>query len=226
MKTKVIVVTGGVYSSLGKGIIASSLGCILKHGNFTVAMLKLDPYLNTDPGLLSPFQHGEVFITEDGQKADLDLGHYERFTGQNLNGASTTTSGKLYTELLKEEQTNKFDGATIQIIPHLTNKIIEKIEYAIKKNKQPDFLVIEIGGTVGDIEGLPFIEALRIYQARHQNVLFVHCSPLFQLSANDEIKTKPTQHSIKNIRNLGITPHILILRYKEMISKHEKNKLS
>lgn len=226
MKTKIIVITGGVYSSLGKGIVASSIGCILKHGGFNLSMLKLDPYLNTDPGLLSPLQHGEVFITQDGQKADLDLGHYERFTGLNLSDASTTTSGKLYTELLEDEKNEKFNGATIQIVPHFTNKIIEKINYAIEKNNFPDFLVIEIGGTVGDIESLPFIEALRIYHARNNNVLFIHCSPLFQLSANDELKTKPTQHSIKNLRNLGIVPHILILRYKELISDNDKNKLS
>lgn len=226
MKTKIIVITGGVYSSLGKGIVASSIGCILKHGGFNLSMLKLDPYLNTDPGLLSPLQHGEVFITQDGQKADLDLGHYERFTGLNLSDASTTTSGKLYTELLEDEKNDKFNGATIQIVPHFTSKIIEKINYAIEKNNFPDFLVIEIGGTVGDIESLPFIEALRIYHARNNNVLFIHCSPLFQLSANDELKTKPTQHSIKNLRNLGIVPHILILRYKELISNNDKNKLS
>ncbi|MGL4948095.1 MAG: CTP synthase [Mycoplasma sp.] len=226
MKTKIIVVTGGVYSSLGKGIVASSIGCILKHGGFSVAMLKFDPYLNTDPGLLNPLQHGEVFITEDGQKADLDLGHYERFTGLNVTDASTWTSGKLYTELLREELEGKFDGATVQVVPHFTGKIIEKIHYAVEKNNNPDFLVIEIGGTVGDIEGLPFIEALRIFNAKNNNILFVHCSPLFQLSANDEIKTKPTQGSIKSLRNLGINPAFLVLRYKEIINEYDKNKLS
>lgn len=227
MKTKVIVVTGGVYSSLGKGIVASSIGCILIHGGFKVGMLKLDPYLNTDPGLLSPFQHGEVFITVDGQKTDLDLGHYERFTGLNLTNAATTTSGKLYTELLREELENKFDGATIQVVPHFTNKIIEKIEKSIAALNNPDFLIIEIGGTIGDIEGLPFIEALRIYNARiNNNTLFVHCSPLFQLNANDELKTKPTQHSIKSIRNLGISPQMLVLRFKDDINDHDRLKLS
>ncbi|MGL4951497.1 MAG: CTP synthase [Mycoplasma sp.] len=226
MKTKIIVVTGGVYSSLGKGIIASSLGCILKHGGFSVAMLKLDPYLNTDPGLLNPLQHGEVFITEDGQKADLDLGHYERFTGLNLTSAATWTSGKLYTELLRDELEGKYDGATVQVVPHFTGKIIEKIEYAVSSSNDPDFLVIEIGGTVGDIEGLPYIEALRIFHAKNNNVLFVHCSPLFQLSANDEVKTKPTQNSVKSLRNLGITPSFLVLRYKDMISDYDKTKLS
>ncbi|MGL4950483.1 MAG: CTP synthase [Mycoplasma sp.] len=226
MKTKVIVVTGGVYSSLGKGIIASSLGCILKHGGFSVTMLKLDPYLNTDPGLLNPLQHGEVFITEDGQKADLDLGHYERFTGLNLTKAATWTSGKLYTELLREELEGKYDGATVQVVPHFTGKIIEKLNFAIEQANNPDFLVVEIGGTVGDIEGLPYIEALRLFNAKNNNVLFLHCSPLFQLSANDEIKTKPTQHSVKSLRNLGINPAFLVLRYKEIIDDYDKNKLS
>ncbi len=226
MKTKIIVVTGGVYSSLGKGIVASSIGCILKHGNFKIAMLKLDPYLNTDPGLLNPLQHGEVFITEDGQKTDLDLGHYERFTGLNLTKAATQTGGKLYTEILNDEKLGKYNGATIQIIPHLTNKIMEKIDYAIKSNNNPDFLIIEIGGTAGDIESLAFMEAVRLYNVNHKNVMFVHCSPLFQLSANDEIKTKPTQHSVKTIRNLGINPNMLILRFKELIGTHDKEKLS
>lgn len=226
MKTKIIVITGGVYSSLGKGIVASSIGCILKHGGFKIAMLKLDPYLNTDPGLLSPIQHGEVFITEDGQKTDLDLGHYERFTGINLTRAATQTGGKLYTEILNEEKQGKFNGATIQVIPHLTNKIMQKIDYAIKKSNHPDFLIVEIGGTVGDIESLSFIEAMRLYNVKHNNVLFVHCSPLFQLNANDEIKTKPTQHSVKNLRNLGIHPHILVLRFSHLISEKDKQKLS
>lgn len=226
MKTNIIVVTGGVYSSLGKGIIASSIGCILKHGKYKIAMLKLDPYLNTDPGLLSPIQHGEVFITEDGQKTDLDLGHYERFTGLNLTKASTQTGGKLYSELLSDEKKGKFGGATIQVIPHLTDKIMQKIDYAIKSYNQPDFLIIEIGGTIGDIEGLSFIEALRLYNAKNKNVLFIHCSPLFRLSANDEIKTKPTQHSIKNLRNLGINPHILVLRFSDLIGNNDKEKLS
>ncbi len=226
MKTKIIVVTGGVYSSLGKGIVASSIGCILKHGNFKIAMLKLDPYLNTDPGLLNPLQHGEVFITEDGQKTDLDLGHYERFTGLNLTKAATQTGGKLYTEILNDEKLGKYNGATIQIIPHLTNKIMEKIDFAIKSNNNPDFLIIEIGGTAGDIESLAFMEAVRLYNVKNKNVMFVHCSPLFQLSANGEIKTKPAQHSVKTVRNLGINPNMLILRFKDLIGKHEKEKLS
>ncbi len=226
MKTKIIVVTGGVYSSLGKGIVASSIGCILKHGNFSIAMLKLDPYLNTDPGLLNPLQHGEVFLTDDGQKTDLDLGHYERFTGLNLTKHSTQTGGKLYREIFEDEMQNKYHGATIQIIPHLTNKIIEKIKLAIKAYHQPDFLIIEIGGTAGDIESLAFMEAVRLYHTSYKNVMFVHCSPLFQLSANDEIKTKPTQQSVKILRNLGINPNMLILRFKDLISQEDKEKLS
>ena len=226
MKTKVIVITGGVYSSLGKGIVASSIGCILKHGNFSISMLKLDPYLNTDPGLLNPLQHGEVFITEDGQKTDLDLGHYERFTGLNLTQYATQTGGRLYREIFEDEMNNKYHGATIQIVPHLTNKICDKINAAIKANHNPDFLIIEIGGTAGDIESLAFMEAVRQYHATYKNVMFVHCSPLFQLSANDEVKTKPTQHSVQTLRNLGISPNMLILRYKDLIDPSAKEKLS
>ena len=225
MKTKIIVITGGVYSSLGKGIIASSIGCILKHGNFKISILKLDPYLNTNPGLLNPLQHGEVFITNDGCTTDLDLGHYERFICNDLNCTSTQTGGKLYLELLNDEKNNKYNGETIQIVPHLTNKIQKKINKAIGVSR-PDFLIIEIGGTVGDIESLAFIEALRIYNAKNKNVLFIHCSPLLQISSNDEIKTKPTQHSIKTLRNLGINPSILVLRYNELILDSDRDKIS
>ncbi len=224
MKTKIIVVTGGVYSSLGKGIVASSIGCILKHGQFSIAMLKLDPYLNTDPGLLNPLQH--VFLTEDGQKTDLDLGHYERFTGLNMTQFSTQTGGQLYREIYEDEMHNKYHGATIQIVPHFTNKIIEKIHQAIKAYQHPDFLIIEIGGTAGDIESLAFMEAVRLFHTTYKNVMFVHCSPLFQLSANDEIKTKPTQQSVKILRNLGINPNMLILRFQNLISEEDKKKLA
>lgn len=227
MKTKVIVITGGVYSSLGKGIIASSIGCILTNSNFKVSMLKLDPYLNIKPGLLSPYQHGEVFVTQDGAETDLDLGHYERFTGNNLTKYSTTSAGSIYYEVLNEELTGKYNGSTIQVIPHITNKIQDKIKLIISKTK-PDFLIIEIGGTIGDIEQLAFIEALRIFATNYgkENILFIHSSPLFQLSANNEIKTKPTQHSMRTIRNEGINPSFLILRNKELLSNDDINKLS
>lgn len=226
MRTNIIVITGGVYSSLGKGIIASSIGCILKSANYKVSMLKLDPYLNAFPGKLSPYQHGEVFITTDGCEADLDLGHYERFTQVNQTQYSTTTSGKIYKEILEDEQKDRYDGKTIQVVPHVTNKIIAKVEQAIK-NVYPDFLIIEIGGTIGDIESLPYIEALRIYNLQTQHkILFVHAAPLLQLEANNELKTKPTQHSIKLLRNLGINPSLLVLRNKTLLAKEDKEKLS
>lgn len=227
MACKIIVVTGGVYSSLGKGIIASSIGCILKNANYKICMMKLDPYLNINPGTLSPYQHGEVFVTDDGCETDLDLGHYERFTNSNLTHNSSITSGKIYFNVLSKERTGFYNGKTVQVIPHITGEIQEKI-YSLIKETKPDFLIIEIGGTIGDIESLPFIESLRILSNDYgrDNILFVHASPLFQLSTTNELKTKPTQHSIKNLRNLGIFPKILVLRNNEIISKEDKEKIS
>ncbi len=227
MKTKIIVVTGGVYSSLGKGIVASSIGRILKEYGYKISMQKLDPYLNVDPGTLSPYQHGEVFVTKDGAETDLDLGHYERFVDNELSKYSSITSGRIYYEVLNQEREGKFGGKTVQVIPHITQQIQSKIK-AIIKNDKPDFLIIEIGGTIGDIESLPFIEALRSFSGIYsrKNILFTHCAPLIKIEVNGEIKTKPTQYSIKNLMNLGIHPDILVLRTSEISSKEIKQKLS
>ena len=227
MKTKIIVVTGGVYSSLGKGIIASSIGRILTEFNYNVSMQKFDPYLNVDPGTMSPYQHGEVFVTSDGAETDLDLGNYERFIDRDLSKFSSVTSGSIYYEVITDERNGKYDGKTVQVVPHIVLKIQERITNLIKKNK-PEFLIIEIGGTIGDIESIPFIEALRIFSGNYgrKNILFLHCSPILKVNANDELKTKPTQHSIKSLRNLGITPNILIMRSDKDLDDSTIQKLS
>ena len=213
-KTKVIFVFGGVYSSLGKGTIISSIGKILANNNKKVSVLKFDPYLNVNAGLISPSQHGEDFITKDGIETDLDLGNYERFIEKELTKSSTVTSGRIYKEIIDCELSGGYNGKTIQVIPHVTNKIKEKI-YKIMKDEQPDFLLIEIGGTVGDAEWIPFTEAISqfIPEYGYENVLPILVSPLISLgSTNGEHKTKPTQHSIKEIRTYGVFPSFLILR--------------
>lgn len=228
METKFIFVTGGVYSSLGKGVTASSIGRILKQLGFSVTMQKLDPYLNVDPSFISPLQHGEVFITKDGAKADLDLGNYERFIDHNLNQYSTVTSGRIYQEVITNERNNKYDGKTVQIIPHITNQIISKIRMLQETNKT-DFAIVEIGGTVGDIESLPFIHAICdfTYQYGKKNVMFAHCVPLISVaSVYGELKTKPAQHSVKTLRSLGVSPDLLLLRSSEIITKETREKLS
>ena len=225
--TKFIFVTGGVYSSLGKGITASSIGRILKQLGFSVIMQKLDPYLNIDPMFISPLQHGEVFITKDGAKADLDLGNYERFIDSDLNMYSTVTSGRIYSEVLSQERAGLYNGKTIQVIPHLTNQIISKLNKLAETSKA-DFAIVEIGGTVGDIESLPFIQAINEFGLLHKkDVLFAHCVPLILVaSVVGELKTKPAQHSIKTLRSLGINPDILLLRSSEIIDSETRNKLS
>ena len=228
METKFIFVTGGVYSSLGKGVTASSIGRILKQLGFSVTMQKLDPYLNVDPSFISPLQHGEVFITKDGAKADLDLGNYERFIDHNLNQYSTVTSGRIYQEVINNERNNKYGGKTVQIIPHITNQIISKIKMLQETNKT-DFAIVEIGGTVGDIESLPFIYAICdfTYQYGKQNVMFAHCVPLISVaSVYGELKTKPAQHSVKTLRSLGVSPDLLLLRSSEKITAETREKLS
>lgn len=227
MKTKIIVVTGGVYSSLGKGIVAASVGRILKEFGFKICMQKLDPYLNVDPGTLSPYQHGEVFVTKDGGETDLDLGHYERFIDHDLNKYSSVTSGKVYSEVLNAERSGKYNGSTVQVIPHITGMIQENIRRLIKSDK-PDFLIIEVGGTIGDIESLPFIEALRSFASVYprKDVMFIHCSPLIKIQSNGEIKTKPTQHSVKTLMNLGIRPDVLVLRTDTLVGDDIKQKLA
>lgn len=227
-KTKFIFITGGVYSSLGKGITASSIGRILKQMGFVVAMQKLDPYLNVDPENISPYQHGEVFVTNDGAKADLDLGNYERFTDHNLNKYSTITSGRIYQEVLQMERDGRYKGKTVQVIPHVTNQIISKFHLLAKTNNA-DFAIVEIGGTIGDLESLSFIEAINQFGLEYgkQNVFYVHCIPLISLkSVFGELKTKPAQHSVKTLKSFGITPDILVLRSPVEVDDDTINKIS
>jgi CTP synthase len=227
MKTKFIFVTGGVVSSLGKGIMASTIGQLLKSRGLKVFMQKFDPYINVDPGTLSPFQHGEVFVTDDGCETDLDLGHYERFIDENLSKESSVTTGKIYQAVIDKERKGDYLGATIQVIPHITNEIKDRLK-AVAKASNADVVITEIGGTVGDIESLPFLEAIR--QARrdfgHKNTLYIHTTLLPYLKAAKEIKTKPTQHSVKELRSLGISPDMIVLRSEVPVSKSIKEKIA
>ena len=213
MKTKFIFVTGGVCSSLGKGIAASSIGALLKSAGFSVFPMKLDPYLNVDPGTMSPFQHGEVFVTDDGAETDLDLGHYERFIDTALTKEATVTTGQIYTEVLERERRGDYLGGTIQIVPHITRAIRERIVLAAKVSRA-DIVLVEIGGTVGDIEGEPFLEAIRHmrYQLGSSQTLFVHLTLLPYLAASGELKTKPTQASVRELRRIGIAPDLILAR--------------
>ena len=213
-KTKVIFIFGGVYSSLGKGIVVSSIAKILTNLNKKVSVLKFDPYLNVDPGAMAPGQHGEVYVTKDGAQTDLDLGHYERFIGRELTQLSSVTSGRIYNEIIRREREGKYNGKTVQVIPHVTNEIKERI-YQIIQSENPDFLIIEVGGTVGDSESIPFTEAISQFVLEHgqENTIVCLVSPLISLnSTSGELKTKPTQHSIRQLRSLGVSPNFLILR--------------
>jgi len=225
--TKYIFVTGGVCSSLGKGIASASIGTLLKASGFKVFSMKLDPYLNVDPGTMSPFQHGEVFVTDDGGETDLDLGHYERFIGENLSKESSVTTGKIYTEVLDKERQGKFLGGTIQIIPHITGAIKERILKAGKKSKA-DIVLVEIGGTTGDIEGLPYLESIRQlrHELGHENTLYVHLTLLPYLKGSGELKTKPTQASVRDLRSIGIQPDIIVARADYEIPKEMLEKIS
>ena len=217
--TKFVFVTGGVCSSLGKGIVASSSAAILKAGGKKVAIMKLDPYLNVDPGTMSPFQHGEVFVLDDGSETDLDLGHYERFIDIPLSGVCTVTTGRVYSEVLKEERDGKYLGGTIQVVPHITNKIIQKVELAAK-TMDVDVMVVEIGGTVGDIEGEPFLEVIRQMKNKYgQNLISLHLTLLPYLAASGELKTKPTQLSVRELRRVGIHPDMIFCRADVRIPK-------
>lgn len=224
--TKYIFVTGGVVSSLGKGIVAASLGKLLTARSYTVKNQKFDPYINVDPGTMSPFQHGEVFVTDDGAETDLDLGHYERFTGTSLCQASNVTSGSVYLSVINKERRGDYLGATVQTIPHITNEIKSRIKQAAASN--PDFLICEIGGTVGDIEGLPFVEAIRQFRfdVGVENVIYVHTTLLPYLNTSGELKTKPSQHSVNVMRSYGIQPDILVCRTSIPIPDVEKAKLA
>lgn len=225
--TKYIFVTGGVCSSLGKGIASASIGTLLKASGFKVFSMKLDPYLNVDPGTMSPFQHGEVFVTDDGAETDLDLGHYERFIGENLSEDSSVTTGKIYTEVLEKERAGKFLGGTIQIIPHITGAIKDRILKA-GKNSKADIVLIEIGGTTGDIEGLPYLESIRQlrYELGKENTLYVHLTLLPYLKGSKELKTKPTQASVRDLRSIGIQPDIIVARADYKIPKDMLYKIS
>jgi len=211
--TKYIFVTGGVVSGLGKGVTVASIGTILKARGVKVATMKLDPYLNVDPGTMSPYQHGEVFVTEDGAETDLDLGHYERFVDVNLSKVSNITSGQIYTAVLSQERRGDYLGGTIQVIPHVTNEIKRRIGLAARA-AQAEVLIVEIGGTVGDIEGLPFLEAIRQMRkdVGRANTVYVHVTWLPYLAASKELKTKPTQHSVRELRGIGISPDVIVLR--------------
>jgi CTP synthase len=222
---KYIFVTGGVVSSLGKGIAASSIGCLLESRGLRVSLQKFDPYLNVDPGTLSPFQHGEVFVTDDGAETDLDLGHYERFTHSRLTQANNVTSGRIYEQIIQRERRGDYLGKTVQVIPHVTNEI----KAAIKRiSADVDVVIVEIGGTVGDIESLPFLEAIR--QMRHElgrdNSIFVHVTLVPWIAAAQELKTKPTQHSVKELRAIGIQPDILLCRSERFLPKDVKEKIA
>ncbi len=200
--TKYIFVTGGVVSSLGKGIVAASLGRLLKNRGMSVTIQKFDPYINVDPGTMSPYQHGEVFVTDDGAETDLDLGHYERFIDINLNRFSNVTTGKIYSAVLKKERRGDYLGGTVQVIPHITNELKDRV-YRAGKETNADVVITEIGGTVGDIESLPFLEAIRQMKSDigHENVMYIHCTLVPYIKAAGELKTKPTQHSVKELRS-------------------------
>ncbi|NLP46006.1 MAG: CTP synthase [Epulopiscium sp.] len=227
MQTKYIFVTGGVVSGLGKGITAASLGRLLKARGHKVTMQKFDPYINIDPGTMSPYQHGEVFVTEDGAETDLDLGHYERFIDENLNQYSNVTTGKIYWSVLNKERKGEFLGATVQVIPHITNAIKDRV-YRLGKSGQSDIVITEIGGTVGDIESLPFLEAIRqvATEVGRENVLYIHVTLVPYLAKSGEMKTKPTQHSVKELRSIGIQPDILVCRTEYPLSQEMKEKIA
>ena len=226
LSAKYIFVTGGVVSSLGKGIAAASLGQLLRSRGLKVQMQKFDPYINKDPGTMSPYQHGEVFVTEDGAETDLDLGHYERFVDINLSQNSNVTTGKIYWSVISKERRGDYLGATVQVIPHITNEIKEKA-YSIGEREDVDVVITEIGGTVGDIESLPFLEAIRQikYDIGEENVMYIHVTLIPYLGKAGELKTKPTQHSVKVLREIGIQPDIIICRTEKPISKEMKDKI-
>lgn len=225
--TKFIFVTGGVVSSLGKGITASSLGRLLKNRGYNITIQKFDPYINVDPGTMSPYQHGEVFVTDDGAETDLDLGHYERFIDINLNKNSNVTTGKIYSSVINKERRGDYLGGTVQVIPHITDEIKERV-FQAAKDTQPDIVITEIGGTVGDIEGLPFLEAIRQIKGDvgRENVMYIHCTLIPMLKASGELKTKPTQHSVKELRSIGIQPNIIVCRTEYPLSEELKQKLA
>src|SRR5881398_3154051 len=225
-RTRYVFVTGGVVSALGKGIVAASLGRLLKARGLRVQAQKFDPFLNVDPGTMSPFQHGEVFVTEDGAETDLDLGHYERFIDRNVTRASNLTTGQVYNAVIAKERRGDYLGATVQVIPHVTNEIKSRI-HRVAREAQAEVVVVEVGGTVGDIESLPYLEAIRQFRkdVGKQNVLYIHLSLLPRV-ATGELKTKPTQHSVRDLRAIGIQPDVLIARADEPIDDELREKIA
>ena len=224
---KYIFVTGGVVSSVGKGVTAASIGRILKSRNISVSIQKLDPYLNVDPGTMSPYQHGEVFVTQDGAETDLDLGHYERFIDTDLTAASSVTTGQIYSSVIAKERRGDFLGGTIQVVPHVTNEIKERIRQSAELSGA-SVLIVEVGGTVGDIEGLPFLEAIRQMRSEvgRDNILYIHITLLPYISSTGELKTKPTQHSVNELRRIGIQPDIIVCRSDYPVPEGIKEKIS
>ena len=223
--TKYVFITGGVVSSLGKGISAASLGAILESRNLKVTIIKLDPYINVDPGTMSPFQHGEVFVTEDGAETDLDLGHYERFVSSKMTKKNNFTTGQVYDAVIKKERRGEYLGKTVQVIPHITDQIKSNIRDG---SKDADIVIVEVGGTVGDIESLPFLEAIRQmgFEEGKENTCYIHLTLLPWLSSAGELKTKPTQHSVKELREIGIQPDILLCRSEKKLPTEEKDKIA
>ena len=227
MPVKYVFVTGGVVSGLGKGITAASLGRLLKARGYTVTMQKFDPYINIDPGTMNPIQHGEVFVTDDGAETDLDLGHYERFIDESLNKNSNVTAGKIYWSVLSKERRGDFGGGTVQVIPHITNEIKSRF-YRNYTAKDIQIAIIEVGGTVGDIESQPFLEALRQFQndVGHENAILIHVTLIPYLKSSGEMKTKPTQASVKELQGMGIKPDIIVCRSEYPIDQGIKDKIA
>ena len=226
MSVKYIFVTGGVVSGLGKGITAASLGRLLKARGYSVTMQKFDPYINMDPGTMSPYQHGEVFVTDDGAETDLDLGHYERFIDENLSVNSNVTTGKIYWSVITKERRGDYEGRTVQVIPHITNEIKERV-YRLGKSQSTDIVITEIGGTVGDIESTPFLEAIRqvATEVGRDNCMYIHLTLVPYLGSSGEQKTKPTQHSAKELLSLGIQPDVIVCRTGKPLEDGLKDKI-
>src|SRR6476620_652746 len=225
--TRYIFITGGVVSSLGKGLASAALGALLQSRGYKVRFRKLDPYLNLDPGTMSPYQHGEVFVTDDGAETDLDLGHYERFIDENLTQLSNVTTGRIYQAVIAKERRGDYLGGTVQVIPHITNEIKERIT-RVGRDGNPDVVIVEVGGTVGDIESLPFLEAIRQMRkdVGRNNVFYIHVTLLPALSATGELKTKPTQHSVKELRSIGIQPDAIIARSDQPVDEDIREKIA
>src|SRR5215813_3787380 len=225
--SKFIFVTGGVASSVGKGISVASLGRLLKNRGVSVSLMKLDPYINVDPGTMSPYQHGEVFVTDDGAETDLDLGHYERFTDEPAYQANNITTGQIYNAVIAKERRGEYLGGTIQVIPHITNEIKDRM-HTVARSSDADVVIVEVGGTVGDIEGEPFLEAIRQMRkdVGRDNVLYIHVTLLPHIGATGEVKTKPTQHSVMELRRVGITADVIVCRADHPISDEIREKVA